>query len=167
MQPMSSLRPILLLPALLILLACSAMPAAPAAPATPAASAPSRTEPQPGPSQPAGATPTLGAHDPDQAQVDVRGRITLFHRASYGEPPLATAVVEGALEPDTRYARAQIRITRDTKVFETRGGKRLIFSRLQVGDLVEVTFEGPVAESDPVQAVAAEVVRLESEPVHQ
>jgi len=75
--------------------------------------------------------------------------------------------VEGALEPDTRYARAKVRITRDTKVFQTRGGKRLVFSRLQVGNLVEVTFEGPVAESDPVQAVAAEVVLLDSEPVEQ
>lgn len=155
---MRSLR-LILLPALLALLACSAAPAA---------SAPSQAEPQPGPSHPAGATPTLGAHkQPDEAEVDVRGRITLFHRAAYGEPPLATFVVEGALEPGTRYAKAQVRITRDTKVFQTRGGKRLVFSRLQVGDLVEVTFAGPVAESDPVQAVAAEVVRLESEPVHQ
>lgn len=164
MQPTSSLRLILLLPALLIVLACSAVPAAPAAPA---ASAPSRTEPQPGPSQPAGATPRLGAHEPEPAAADVRGRITQFHRSTQGQPPLATLVVEGTLEPDTRYARARVRITRDTKVFETRGGKRLVFSRLQVGDLVEAIFEGPVTESDPVQAVAAEVVRLESEPVHQ
>lgn len=138
---MRSLR-LILLPALL---ACSAAP-------SPAS---------------AGATPTPGVNAPVEAAVDIRGKITQFHRASYGEPPLATIVVEGSLGGDTRYDLAKVRITRDTKVYQTRGGRRLPYSRLLIGDLVEVTFEGPVTESDPVEGIAAEIVRLGSEPVEQ
>jgi hypothetical protein len=150
----------LLLPALLALLACSTAPApAPAPAATPA---PSPAEPaQPGPTHPAGATPALGSHADEaptaEATVDARGKIMQFHLASYGEPPLGTILVEGD-GADARYARAQVRITRETKVYQSRGGKRIPYNHLHVDDVVEVTFEGPVAESDPVQAVAAEIV---------
>ncbi|HVG07809.1 MAG TPA: hypothetical protein VNM67_08890 [Thermoanaerobaculia bacterium] len=144
---MRSLR-LILLPALpALLLACSAAP-------SPASASPSQTRAE---------TET----QPAAAAVDIRGKITQFHRASYGEPPLATILVEGSLEEDTRYDLAQVRITRDTKVFQTRAGRRLPYSQLRVGDLVEVAFEGPVTESDPVQGVAAEIVRLASEPVQQ
>lgn len=144
-------RRLLFLPVLLALLACSAAPA----PAPPAAS-----EPEPGPTHPAGATPRLGAK-PQPAGPDIRGRITRIDAGA------SSILVEGSLESDTRYDRASVRITGDTKIVRTRGGETVPFAELEVGDLVEASFTGPVAESYPVQATAAEVVVLRSDTVDQ
>lgn len=140
-------RRLLFLPVLLALLACSAAPAPPAA-----------SEPEPGPTHPAGATPRLGAK-PQPAGPDIRGRITRIDTSSI--------LVEGSLESDTRYDRASVRITGDTKIVRTRGGETVPFAELEVGDLVEASFTGAVAESYPVQATAAEVVVLRSDTVDQ
>lgn len=133
------MRSLRLLP-LVLLLACSAAPA------------PTSAEPEP--------TPT-------PAPVDIRGQVTQYHRSLYGEPPVGTLLVEGSHEEGTRYERASIRVTRETQIFRAGGERRIPFNQLGVGSLVEVTFTGPVAESDPVQAVAARIVLLGSKPVEQ
>lgn len=111
---------------------------------------------------PASATPAPSSEIP--AGVHIRGRITVHHRSVQGEPPIGTIQVEGSLEPDTRHDKAVVRITRDTKIFKGRGGRRMPFNSLVIGTLVEATFTGPVAESYPVQATASEVVILEKAP---
>ena len=110
---------------------------------------------------PAPAAPASPAEIP--ARVDIRGRITQHHRSVQGEPPIGTIRVEGTLEAGTSYDKASVRITRDTRIFKGRGGRRMPFNSLTVGTLVEATFTGPVAESYPVQATASEIVILESE----
>ena len=107
------------------------------------------------------------ASSPSPAPVDIRGEITQFHRSNYGEPPLGTIRVEGSRSEDTRYERASIRVTRETQIVRAGEDKRIPFNQLGVGSLVEVTFTGPVAESDPVQAVAERIVLLGSKPVEQ
>ena len=130
---------------------------------------PAASQPQPGPSYPAGATPTLGsgaprAEDKPAEPVDIRGRVTQARRSSLGEPPVGTIQVEGTVEPGTRHDKATIRVSRETKIFLGRDGKPASFTFLHTGDLVEVTFTGPVAESYPVQATAARIVILEHVP---
>lgn len=128
------------------------------------AQAPSPEPPQPGPSEPAGATPTLGGNKPATETVDIRGRVVQARRNAQGEPPVGTLQVEGTLEPGTRYDKATVRVSRETKIFLGHDGKPTSFSFLHEGDLVEVTFSGPVAESYPVQATAARIVILEHTP---
>ena len=129
------------------------------------AQAPKSEPPQPGPSEPAGATPTLGGHKPPEAEtVDIRGRVVQARRNAQGEPPVGTLQIEGTLEPGTRYDKATVRVSRETKIFLGRDGKPASFSFLREGFLVEVTFSGPVAESYPVQATAARIVILEHTP---
>jgi hypothetical protein len=95
------------------------------------------------------------------AQVDIRGRVTQSRRNSQGEPPVGTVQIEGKVEPGTRYDKAVVHVGHQTKIFLGRDGKPASFSFLHSGDLVEVTFTGPVAESYPVKATAAKIVILE------
>jgi hypothetical protein len=138
-------------------------------------SPPPEATPQPGPSNPAGATPTLHAPSPATDEkpvetVDIRGRVTQARRNGQGELPVGTLQVEGSLEPGTRYAKATIHVGHKTKIFLGRSGpdrKQASFSFIHSGDLVEVTFVGPPAEttgSDPVKATAATIVILEHTP---
>ena len=114
----------------------------------------------PAPADPPASTPT-------PAPVDSRGKITQYHRSIYGEPPVGTILVEGPAGEDVRYPRAKIRVTRETQIVRAGEDKRIPFNRLGVGSLVEVTFTGPVEKSEPVQAEAARIVLLGSEPVEQ
>lgn len=116
---------------------------------------------KPEPSQPAASQP---AGAPDKQTVDIRGRVTQSRRNAQGEPPVGTVQVEGTLEPDTRYDKATIHVGHETKILLGREGKPASFSFLHSGDLIEVTFTGPVAESYPVKATAAKIVILEHTP---
>jgi hypothetical protein len=142
MRASPGFHPIFFAAALFLLPACSTPPpvsaAAPASTPTPA--------PEP------------------MAKVDIRGRVLQAHRNAQGDPPVGTILVEGPLTPDTRYTKASILINRESKLLVGRGGKRASFGFIHSGDLVEVTFAGPVAESDPVKATAAEVIILEHTP---
>lgn len=138
----------------LLLVACT--PSAPVQTDNPGSSS------APAPAAGTPAPPAIPEESP--AAVDIRGRITQHHRSATGEPPVGTIRVEGTLEGGTRYDKAQVRITRDTRIYKGRGGRRMPFNSLTIGTLVEATFTGPVAESYPVQATAAEVVILEEAP---
>ena len=117
-------------------------------------------EPAPAPSQPTAETPA-------PAEVDIRGRVTQARRNGQGEMPVGTLQVEGALEPGTHYAKATIHVGHQSRVFLGRNGKPASFSFIHSGDLVEVTFDGPVTEAteaNPVKATAATIVILEHIP---
>lgn len=77
--------------------------------------------------------------------------------------PLLTMLVEGEVEKDTSIEVASVRVTGATKVYSSAAGsvRQVTFESLEVGQRVEVTFEGPVAESYPVQGTAGQVVILE------
>jgi hypothetical protein len=96
--------------------------------------------------------------------VDVRGRVMDVDLSEDAGGVLATVLVEGHREPDTQVDSASVRITGDTRITFTAPGSRADLDDLMMGTLIEVRFAGPVAESYPVQATAAEVRILEVPP---
>jgi beta-N-acetylhexosaminidase len=96
----------------------------------------------------------------DESGVDIRGTITSVTPAEAEGDLLGSILVEGERSKDTSYDKASIRITRTTKVLG-QDGKALAFEQLTPGLAVEAEFEGPVAESYPVQATASGVLVLD------
>jgi hypothetical protein len=64
---------------------------------------------------------------------------------------------------DTAYDRAIVKITTKTKIEKLVGDKTMpaTFDDLKKGSKVEAWFDGPVAESEPVQASAGRVLVVE------
>jgi hypothetical protein len=91
----------------------------------------------------------------------IRGSIT-NRNAGAGGDIVGSVLVEGQVEADTSFDKASIAITAKTQIFEQVGSERRLvtFEALQVGRTVEAWFEGPVAESYPVQATASDIVIL-------
>jgi hypothetical protein len=99
--------------------------------------------------------------EPEPVQADIRGVVTsLAHGGQEGA--VGTLRIEGAKMPDTRYDKAVVTLTPDTRIYqrEPNGKSPVQFGSLRLGDKVQVRFAGPVAESYPVQARAAEVLIL-------
>jgi len=145
-----------------LLSGCSAP--APAQPPTSPPISPPISPPAAAPAPAAPTTPATSAETQPAEPVDIRGRVIQAHRNAQGDPPVGTLQVEGALEPGTRYDKATIHVGHETKIFFGRGGRSASFSFIHSGDLVEVTFAGPVAESSPVKATADRIVILEHIP---
>lgn len=103
-----------------------------------------------------------GEPEPEPVTADIRGVITALTPAGEPGAGLGSVRIEGAKLPDTRYDKASVRITSETRVFQQLGDFRrpLTFADLALGDKVEARFTGPVADSYPVQATASEVVIL-------
>jgi hypothetical protein len=106
-----------------------------------------------------------GAQSSSSSRIDVRGAITSVTRAE-GEgrgKVFAQVLIEGAKEADTQVDKASVTVTAETEVFIKRGGERepAEFAALKEGQRVEARFTGPVRESYPVQADAAEITILE------
>lgn len=72
---------------------------------------------------------------------------------------VGTMLIEGKLAPDTSFDRAFVRVDSDTEFYRREGAATVAASwaDVAVGQTVEAWFEGPVAESYPVQAYAARV----------
>ncbi len=106
-------------------------------------------------------------------RVDIRGLVTAVQRTdaqnsgnlAFGRT-IGSILVEGAIEDDTTFDKARIRVTDKTRIFQRERGERqaVTFDSINIGKVsvkVEVQFTiGPVAESYPVQATAAEIVIL-------
>ena len=84
-------------------------------------------------------------------RVGVRGEIREIYLDE--EEKVAAVLVEGQLESDTDYDKARVAIAKDTVILKT-NGQELEPGELKEGMKVEVVFQGPVAESYPVQARA-------------
>jgi hypothetical protein len=99
--------------------------------------------------------------------ADIRGKITSVSPANSQNPGaiLGSVRVEGVKTRDTSVDKAVMRIMDRTRLFKMEDGKKVDakFEDLKVGQTVEGTFSGPVAESYPVQGTAAEIVILKSE----
>ena len=91
---------------------------------------------------------TPAPEDPSENAYDILGTITSLDTS--GEQ--VTILVEGDITPDTSYDKASIRIDDATKVFADQDEASK--EDLTLGMTVKVKFEGPVAESYPVQAYA-------------
>lgn len=86
-------------------------------------------------------------------RVDIRGRVAALQADGGGT---VTVLIEGEKEPDTSNDKASVRVTAKTRLVNS-AGEKVSFAYLRVSQRVEARFTGPVAESYPVQAVAAEI----------
>jgi Protein of unknown function (DUF3221) len=106
-----------------------------------------------------------GAQSLSSVRIDVRGAITSITRAEGAGRgrALAHVLIEGVKEPDTQVDKAVVAVTAETELFINRGGERKLaeFAALKEGQRVEARFTGPVRESYPVQATAAEITIIE------
>lgn len=96
-----------------------------------------------------------------QERPDIRGTITEITSAQ-GEV-LGAVRIEGTIGEGTEYDKAVVAVTEETEILVRGpdGEEKATFDDLRVGQRVEATFVGPVAESYPVQATAGRIVILE------
>lgn len=97
---------------------------------------------------------------------DVRGVVSRVEGNGADSPDqvfVGTLFIEGVKEADTKADRALVRVSRETVIYDLRGGgrRRVTFDALRAGQRVEARFAGPVQLSYPVRAGASEVVILE------
>jgi len=100
---------------------------------------------------------------PEEHKVDIQGSIRSITSADVSAQEQGTVgsiLVEG--DPKDKvsiYDKASVAVTADTSIWLPMGeGKDFIsFADLKEGDYVIVAFTGPVAESYPVQATAADI----------
>ena len=122
---------------------------------------------------------------PSGRDADIRGTVTQLARAPKNMPPSDTAADPSAsvsskdavpYEEDPNGPiisvfvegtsdKASVSLTKSTKVYRKQGDRYVSADaeQLSVGTVVEVTFDGPVAESYPVQAKAGTIVIVSSQ----
>ncbi|MDF1617387.1 protease complex subunit PrcB family protein [Petrocella sp. FN5] len=96
------------------------------------------------------------AEEPSEENYDIIGVITSLEASS----DQVNILVEGDITPDTSYDKASVRLDGKTKVYADQEAADI--EDLIVGMTVKVNFEGPVAESYPVQAYANRVTMVPS-----
>jgi hypothetical protein len=101
------------------------------------------------------AAPALAA----PPESSIRGTITEVSRSA------KVVLVEEDPASQSGLAKGEFAVTDETEILEQRGEDLVPvpFERLRVGQLVEATYAGPVAESYPTQGVAARIVILDRE----
>lgn len=101
-------------------------------------------------------TASCAAAEPPAGDPSIRGEITALTASDNG----GTMLVESTGAPVFEVDKAQTRVDDETTFLrETGSGYEAIgFEDLAEGDEVDVWFEGPVAESYPVQAYGGTVV---------
>ena len=90
--------------------------------------------------------------------IGIRGVIKEIHRDEEGSL-IQDLLVEGEVEEDTMYDVASVTINNDTKIYK--GEEKASFDDLEEEVTIEVIFDGPVAESYPVQGTAKKINILE------
>lgn len=104
-------------------------------------------------------TPTETAPKLATQAPHIRGTITQIYMK---DDHLSGFLVEGALDPDTKYEKAIVGIDSKTLVYRKQGGTflKIKVTDLSVNSQIEVLFTGPIRTSDPVQATAEEIIIL-------
>lgn len=128
----------------------------------PSAPATATSEPASATTVPATLAPaaTASPSGDGQGTVDIEGTISDVQAGDGAR--LGAVRIEGAKVAGNRYDRAQVTVTKDTRILEKKGDSLApaTFEALEVGETVQATFVGPVMESYPVQATAGEIVIL-------
>ncbi len=98
------------------------------------------------------AAPAL-AQSPENS---IRGEITEVSRSA------EVVLVEEDPSDEAGSAKGEFAVTEETEIVEQRDGDLapVAFEELRVGQMVEATYSGPVAESYPTQGVAGRIVIL-------
>jgi Protein of unknown function (DUF3221) len=102
----------------------------------------------------------LGVAAPALAQSpgnSIRGEITSVSRSA------EVVLVEEDPSDESGSAKGEFAVDGETEILEQRDGDLapVAFEELRVGQVVEATYSGPVAESYPTQGVAGRIVILE------
>ena len=105
------------------------------------------------------------ADEKDKEKVSIRGTPASVSPADEDGKKaglLGTILMEGRKDKDTDYDKAMVKVTKATKIFQQVGRelKPASFDDLKPGTRLEIQFQGPVAESFPVQATAGKIVIL-------
>ena len=108
------------------------------------------------------AVPTL-ADEKEKEKVSIRGMPASVNPANDEDKKagvLGTVLMEGRKDKDTEYEKAMVKVTKATRIFQQVGRelKPASFADLKPGVKMEIQFQGPVAESFPVQATAGKIV---------
>ena len=103
----------------------------------------------------AAATPVLA----DPPENSIRGSITDISRSA------EVVLVEEDPSDESGSAKGEFAVTKETEILEQRGGKPApaSFEVLRVGQMVEATYAGPVAESYPTQGIAGRIIILDED----
>ncbi len=103
----------------------------------------------------AAAAPAL-AEPPENS---IRGSITHVSRSA------EVVLVEEDPSDESGSAKGEFAVDGETEILEQRDGDLapVAFERLRVGQVVEATYSGPVAESYPTQGVAGRIVILDED----
>jgi hypothetical protein len=101
------------------------------------------------------ATPAL-AQSPENS---IRGEITELSRSA------EVVLVEEDPSDESGSAKGEFAVDGETEILERRDGGMapVAFEELRVGQVVEATYSGPVAESYPTQGVAGRIVILDED----
>ena len=104
-------------------------------------------------------TMVLVAGGPALAGLSIRGSITDVSRSA------KVVLVEENPSDEWGSAKGEFAVTEDTEILEQRGEDLapVSFEALRVGQMVEATYTGPVAESYPTQGVAGRIVILDED----
>ena len=99
--------------------------------------------------------------------MDMHGSITTVELAESrqsGSDWLGEVIVEGPRESNPLAHRARVAITTKTRITVRKGTDHTggTVADLRVGSAVEVVFDGPIRQSDPIQVDAAEIVVVAS-----
>ena len=109
------------------------------------------------------AVPTLAQEKDKEEKVSIRGMPASVSPADEDGKKagvLGTILMEGRKDKDTQYDKAMVKVTKGTKIFQQVGRelKPASFDDIKPGVKMEIQFQGPVAESFPVQATAGKIV---------
>lgn len=88
--------------------------------------------------------------------IGIKGKITEINII---EEEIVSILVEGNMEDDTMYDKASVGIEKKTKIYKNE--EEIKVEDLKGGEIVEIIFEGPIAESYPVQAVGKTIKVIE------
>ncbi|MCF6462651.1 DUF3221 domain-containing protein [Clostridium sp. Cult1] len=100
-----------------------------------------------------------GCNKESAETIDIRGEIKEIHTDEEGLL-IQSILVEGEIEDDTLYDSAIITISNGTKILKE--NEEVEIEVVEEGLIVEVIFDGSVAESYPVQATAKEITIIEN-----
>jgi len=87
----------------------------------------------------------------------IRGEITSVSRSA------EVVLVEEDPSDESGSAKGEFAVDGETEILEQRDGEPVSFEDLRVGQLVEATYAGPVAESYPTQGIAGRIVILDGD----
>lgn len=100
----------------------------------------------------------VGCSEEPQDIIGIRGEIKEIYKTE-DELSVTGILVEGEVQDDTMYDSGNITIDDNTEIYM--GEEKISTEELETGLMVEVVFDGPVAESYPVQGTAKKITIIE------